>query len=131
MIRRPPRSTLFPYTTLFRSSDYESDYVILDTSPGIRYWSINSLAIADILFLTLKFGDLDIEGTIKMANDIYGSFSKFGSKSFLLLNLVSGYCIPRTYLHSSQSADKKSSSSVSAEGTAIEIQTFQNELGSD
>jgi chromosome partitioning protein len=112
-------------------SDFESDYVILDTSPGIRYWSINSLAIADILFLTLKFGDLDIEGTIKMANDIYGSFTKFGSKSFLLLNLVSGYCIPRTYLHSSQSADKKSSSSVSAEGTAIEIQTFQNELGSD
>jgi chromosome partitioning protein len=111
-------------------SDFESDYVILDTSPGIRYWSINSLAIADILFLTLKFGDLDIEGTIKMANDIYGSFTKFGSKSFLLLNLVSGYCIPRTYLHNSQSADKKSSN-VSAEGTAIEIQTFQNELGSD
>ena len=23
MIRRPPRSTLFPYTTLFRSNDYE------------------------------------------------------------------------------------------------------------
>src|SRR2546425_7380166 len=25
MIRRPPRSTLFPYTTLFRSSDERSD----------------------------------------------------------------------------------------------------------
>src|SRR5438045_6863367 len=25
MIRRPPRSTLFPYTTLFRSIDFESD----------------------------------------------------------------------------------------------------------
>src|SRR2546429_8991343 len=25
MIRRPPRSTLFPYTTLFRSDDYECD----------------------------------------------------------------------------------------------------------
>src|SRR2546430_5901379 len=25
MIRRPPRSTLFPYTTLFRSSDGHSD----------------------------------------------------------------------------------------------------------
>src|SRR3712207_6890590 len=24
MIRRPPRSTLFPYTTLFRSADYQS-----------------------------------------------------------------------------------------------------------
>lgn len=111
-------------------SDYESDYVILDTSPGIRYWSINSLAVADVLFLTLKFGDLDIEGTIKMANDIYGSFTKFGSKSFLLLNLVSGYCIPRTYLQGSQSTNK-SNSSVLAEGTPIQIQTFENELGSD
>src|SRR5436305_12711668 len=25
MIRRPPRSTLFPYTTLFRSADVEAD----------------------------------------------------------------------------------------------------------
>src|SRR2546430_10502410 len=25
MIRRPPRSTLFPYTTLFRSFDYNGD----------------------------------------------------------------------------------------------------------
>jgi chromosome partitioning protein len=119
-------------------SDYESDYVILDTSPGIRYWSINSLAIADVLFLTLKFGDLDIDGTIKMANDIYGSFTKFGSKSFLLLNLVSGYCIPRTVLPSSHSANKSSSGGPSAaaeeeeeEGTTIEIRTFQNELGSN
>jgi chromosome partitioning protein len=111
-------------------SDYESDYVILDTSPGIRYWSINSLAVADVLFLTLKFGDLDIEGTIKMANDIYGSFTKFGSKSFLLLNLVSGYCIPRTYLQGSESTIK-SNSSVLAEGTPIQIQTFEKELGSD
>ncbi len=113
-------------------SDYESDYVILDTSPGIRYWSINSLAVADVLFLTLKFGDLDIEGTIKMANDIYGSFTKFGSKSFLLLNLVSGYCIPRTYLLSSQSTNKSTSSiPAEEEGTTIKIQTFQNELGSN
>src|ERR671916_1288721 len=115
-------------------SDYESDYVIIDTSPGIRYWSINSLAIADVLFLTLKFGDLDIEGTIKMANDIYGSFTKFGSKSFLLLNLVSGYCIPRTYNLSSKSKDKSSNiegSSMPSEERSIKIQTFGNELGSD
>src|SRR5579862_9927402 len=26
MIRRPPRSTLFPYTTLFRSSDFRCPY---------------------------------------------------------------------------------------------------------
>ena len=77
-------------------SNYDSDYVIIDTSPGIRYWSINSLAIADTLFLTLKSGDLDIDGTKKMASDIYGSFTKFGAKSYLLLNRVSGYCVPRT-----------------------------------
>lgn len=75
-------------------SDYDSDYIIIDTSPGIRYWSINSLAIADTLFLTLKMDDLDIEGTRKMAKDMYGSFTKFGAKSYLLLNRVSGYCIP-------------------------------------
>src|SRR5918911_2244208 len=91
-------------------SDYESDYVILDTSPGIRYWSINSLAVADVLFLTLKFDDLDIEGTVKMANDIYGSFTKFGSKSFLLLNRVSGYCVPHTLSVNSQPANNNNDS---------------------
>jgi len=78
------------------ASDFDCDYVIIDTSPGIRYWSINSLAIADTLFLTLKFGDLDIDGTRKMANDIYTSFTKFGAKSYLLLNRVAGYCVPNT-----------------------------------
>src|SRR3712207_8131474 len=31
MIRRPPRSTLFPYTTLFRSCDGTCDRSIADT----------------------------------------------------------------------------------------------------
>src|SRR3712207_9576760 len=30
MIRRPPRSTLFPYTTLFRSSKEAADMVLTD-----------------------------------------------------------------------------------------------------
>src|SRR2546425_3308359 len=30
MIRRPPRSTLFPYTTLFRSLDVEMSFATLD-----------------------------------------------------------------------------------------------------
>src|SRR6516225_407940 len=30
MIRRPPRSTLFPYTTLFRSQARDRDLVVLD-----------------------------------------------------------------------------------------------------
>jgi cellulose biosynthesis protein BcsQ len=79
-------------------SDYNSDYIIIDTSPGIRYWSINALAIADTLFLTLKSGDLDVDGTRKMASDIYSSFTKFGAKSYLLLNRVGGYCVPHTLI---------------------------------
>ena len=69
-----------------------ADFVIIDTSPGIRYWSINSLAVSDIVFLTLKMGDLDVDGTKKMAQDIYGSFIQFGTKCYLLLNRGSGYC---------------------------------------
>src|SRR2546422_7004551 len=34
MIRRPPRSTLFPYTTLFRSSGDEHLVEILGVAPG-------------------------------------------------------------------------------------------------
>ena len=36
MIRRPPRSTLFPYTTLFRSN--ESQNVIFEWQAGDRRW---------------------------------------------------------------------------------------------
>lgn len=74
--------------------DYDLDYVIIDTSPGIRYWSINALAVADILFLTLKMGDIDLEGTKRLAAEIYASLTKYGTKSFLLFNRVAGYCLP-------------------------------------
>src|SRR5947209_8976302 len=35
MIRRPPRSTLFPYTTLFRSEAVELEEELLDRGVGI------------------------------------------------------------------------------------------------
>jgi hypothetical protein len=37
-------------------------------------------------------GDLDIEGTKKMAQEIYGAFTKFGTLCYLLLNRGPGYC---------------------------------------
>src|SRR5258708_26244665 len=68
MIRRPPRSTLFPYTTLFRSqaqplylsgltiggvshnvvfvaTQHDSVYAI-DADTGVQYWQTNFLNIA-------------------------------------------------------------------------------------
>jgi chromosome partitioning protein len=80
------------------TSEYKADYIVIDTSPGIRYWSINALAVADTLLLTLKMGDLDIAGTRKVVAEIYDSFTKFGTKSFLLWNRIAGYCLPHNVL---------------------------------
>ncbi len=76
------------------TSEYRAEYIIIDTSPGIRYWSLNALAVADTVLLTLKMGDLDITGTRKLVAEIYSSFTKFGTKSFLLWNRIDGYCLP-------------------------------------
>jgi chromosome partitioning protein len=72
----------------------EADFIVMDTSPGIRYWSINSIVISDIVLLTLKMGDLDLRGTIKMIKEIYSSLIEHGSVCKLLLNRVAGYCVP-------------------------------------
>src|SRR3712207_9169732 len=47
MIRRPPRSTLFPYTTLFRSIVYDGE-----TTPGLTV----RLETADKAPMTLSYG---------------------------------------------------------------------------
>src|SRR2546422_4269297 len=40
MIRRPPRSTLFPYTTLFRSADWVGDTTVAGASrTGTADWN--------------------------------------------------------------------------------------------
>src|SRR3712207_8065345 len=38
MIRRPPRSTLFPYTTLFRSPNPERAHLVLGVQGLAPYW---------------------------------------------------------------------------------------------
>jgi cellulose biosynthesis protein BcsQ len=74
--------------------EHKVDYLIIDTSPGIKFWPINCLSISDIIFLVLKMGELDIEGTKMMAKEILVPFSDIGTYSFLLLNRVAGYCVP-------------------------------------
>ena len=75
-------------------SNYNADFIIIDTSPGIRYWSINSLAIADTILLSLKLDGIDLKGTRLLAKEIYESLTKLGTKSYLLLNRAAGYCLP-------------------------------------
>src|SRR5207248_10529323 len=52
MIRRPPRSTLFPYTTLFRSHVYASSY--METEPSYwRFFCYLNLFVFSMLLLVL------------------------------------------------------------------------------
>jgi chromosome partitioning protein len=50
--------------------------------------------MADLIILSLKLDSIDIEGTKKMANEIYSAFTKLGTKSLLLFNSAGGYCLP-------------------------------------
>src|SRR5256885_10099539 len=43
MIRRPPRSTLFPYTTLFRSRS------IIETVPFVEGWGVEIGLLLDVV----------------------------------------------------------------------------------
>src|SRR2546426_6324657 len=40
MIRRPPRSTLFPYTTLFRSTEQPGAFQVLGLTAGPRQFAL-------------------------------------------------------------------------------------------
>src|SRR5258708_10900049 len=43
MIRRPPRSTLFPYTTLFRSPGFGRNFKVHALSAILSNWTISSV----------------------------------------------------------------------------------------
>src|SRR5690554_927892 len=53
MIRRPPRSTLFPYTTLFRSAGKTDSYLVLFKVDYALY--LHVFAVFDPFFLCRNF----------------------------------------------------------------------------
>src|SRR3712207_9442887 len=54
MIRRPPRSTLFPYTTLFRSGAGKPD-------GEVSNHLCDRVQVGDVLTLSLPFGDVVLD----------------------------------------------------------------------
>ena len=84
MIRRPPRSTLFPYTTLFRSTELNDDYQIQKyltkdylafgtDGGGICY----GFKIKDGFFVfKCPLGDLDINEVSIISESFTGFFTK-------------------------------------------------------
>src|SRR6202167_4602975 len=80
MIRRPPRSTLFPYTTLFRSSsaEFPGEQLVVCRNPHLagerardrKSTRLNSShqAISYAVFCLKKSDTVPIEGTRRLIN---------------------------------------------------------------
>jgi MinD-like ATPase involved in chromosome partitioning or flagellar assembly len=61
------------------------DYIIVDTSPGIIYLSINAVVAADLPILVTTLDESDVNGTNKIVRDLYKVFEK---KPMIIVNKV-------------------------------------------
>lgn len=61
------------------------DYLILDTSPGLQYSSINAIVTADLVIVATTFDRSDVDGTKRMIRELYDLFEK---KTEIVLNKV-------------------------------------------
>lgn len=66
-------------------NDMELDYLLLDTSPGLQYSSINAIVSADVVLVISTIDASDIEGTKRMTHELYDLFEK---KAAILMNKV-------------------------------------------
>src|SRR2546429_5574359 len=85
MIRRPPRSTLFPYTTLFRSQDQKN---CMDTS-SYHHAKAGLHSRAAFLPLFLEFRPVDRKSTRLNSSHGYISYAVFCLKKKKHTNI---YC---------------------------------------
>src|SRR2546425_11481567 len=68
MIRRPPRSTLFPYTTLFRSLFQQATgEPPAKTQPGLHHvaWRLDNFEELQAAYKELKRMGIPIDGTVE------------------------------------------------------------------
>jgi len=61
------------------------DYLIMDTSPGLQYSSINAIVSADLVLVATTFDRSDVDGTRRMLRELYELFEK---KTEVVLNKV-------------------------------------------
>jgi septum site-determining protein MinD len=59
--------------------------LILDTSPGLQYSSINAIVSADLVLVATTFDRSDVDGTRRMLRELYDLFEK---KTEIVLNKV-------------------------------------------
>ena len=66
-------------------NDKSFDYLVLDTSPGLQYSSINAIVSADLVLVATTFDRSDVDGTRRMLKELYDLFEK---KTEIVLNKV-------------------------------------------
>src|SRR2546422_6442265 len=84
MIRRPPRSTLFPYTTLFRSDVLVACQVCLRSGDYQRLWS-------EVLELFARNLTSETFALLLRAEALYGSARVVPDRKSTRLNSSHGY----------------------------------------
>src|SRR2546430_16405294 len=104
MIRRPPRSTLFPYTTLFRSAEVQVDadgsvrvprvVCAVDCGPAVNVGQIEAQIQGGIVYgLTAAlYGEITIDrGRVKQSN-----FTDYPMMHINEMPVVEGHVVPST-----------------------------------
>src|SRR3712207_8897932 len=90
MIRRPPRSTLFPYTTLFRSQLYsvisQAIKVILNATYGVMGAEIFPLYCLPVAEATAAIGRITTSKTIEKRSEEHTS--ELQSRQYLVCRLL-------------------------------------------
>lgn len=66
-------------------NDKAFDYIVMDTSPGLQYSSINAIVSADLVIVATTFDKSDVDGTRRMLRELYDLFEK---KTEVILNKV-------------------------------------------
>src|SRR3712207_9560434 len=84
MIRRPPRSTLFPYTTLFRSEDLREREV------GLRHGDVAPHRLGDLVGGPRLLGDepVDLRGAPLVQPRSEEHTSELQSRQYLVCRLL-------------------------------------------
>ena len=66
-------------------NDGDFDFLLLDTSPGLQYSSINAIVTADVALVVTSLDASDINGSQRMTSELYDLFEK---KTGILVNKV-------------------------------------------
>src|SRR3712207_8161182 len=90
MIRRPPRSTLFPYTTLFRSRE------VSDADLAERRAAVTADDLATLIYTSGTTGrpkgceitHRNLLFEIRAAGEVFGSMMQEGNRTLLFLPLA-------------------------------------------